>query len=274
MDKELLRMQMLAGVITESQYKQELNELPLYENDEAESPNEVPSNIIQTLAKVTKASTEDVKDSFDEKDDSKQPTNEIAGSTLVLIASLLPVVLDGIGIGANWIARNTGKSPKEIKALDKINAMIEKKKKLVNKFDKEKKKLKGEEKEQAIKNEEQQRRIVAQLIHDRDQRFGSDFGQWSKKQAHKLHHAYTWPIRTFLKGWAFFKKDSKLKDKKYRERVANIIYAISMAIYAGVGILSHLGHLHGVAPVSTAIAEGVKEGKSLVDIFKGIALLI
>ena len=126
MNRELLRMQMLAGIITESQYKQELNELPLYENDEAESSSEVPSDIIQTLAKVTKASTEDVKDSFDEKDDSKQPTNEIAGSTLILLASLLPVILEGIGIGANWIARNTGKSKVDQKALDKMNAMIEK----------------------------------------------------------------------------------------------------------------------------------------------------
>lgn len=263
MDKELLRMQMLAGIITESQYKQELNELPLYENDEAESSSEVPSDIIQTLAKVTKASTEDVKDSFDEKDDSKQPTNEIAGSTLILLASLLPVILEGIGIGANWIARNTGKNKAEIAQLKKFNAKIEEKEKLIKTLDKK-----------DDKREAREREILKKLIEERDNIWGSDFGQWAKESAHKLHHAYTWPIRTFLKGWAMFKKDSKLKDKKYREKVANIIYAIAMSLYAGHGILSHLGHLHGVASVSTAIAEGIKEGKSLVDIFKGIALMI
>ena len=47
-----------------------------------------------------------------------------------------------------------------------------------------------------------------------------------------------------------------------------------MAIVAGVGILSHLGHLHGVAAVSTTIADGVKEGKSIKDIVKAIDLAI
>ncbi len=43
---------------------------------------------------------------------------------------------------------------------------------------------------------------------------------------------------------------------------------------AGVGIASHIGHLTGVGPVLTTIADGVKEGKSIVDLVKGVASLI
>ena len=95
-----------------------------------------------------------------------------------------------------------------------------------------------------------------------------------KSAGHKLHKVYVWPIKKLLQGIAFFKKDSKLKDPKYREKVANVLYAITMAIVAGVGILSHLCHLHGVAYVSTTIADGVKEGKSIADIVKAIDLAI
>ena len=105
--------------------------------------------------------------------------------------------------------------------------------------------------------------------------WGSDFGQWMKHSAHKLHSVYVWPIKKLLQGIAFFqKKDSKLKDPKFREKVANILYAITMASVAGIGILSHLGHLSGLGPVALTIADGVKEGKSITDIVKGIDLFI
>ena len=43
---------------------------------------------------------------------------------------------------------------------------------------------------------------------------------------------------------------------------------------AGYAILSHIGHLAGIAPVAAFIADGVKAGKSIADIVKGAALLI
>ena len=80
------------------------------------------------------------------------------------------------------------------------------------------------------------------------------------------------PIKKVLAGIALFqKKGAKLKDPKYREKVANVLYAITMAGIAGAGILSHLGHLSGVGNISITIADMVKEGSSLKDIFKAVS---
>jgi hypothetical protein len=43
---------------------------------------------------------------------------------------------------------------------------------------------------------------------------------------------------------------------------------------AGYGVASHIKHLVGVGPVLTTLADGVKAGKSVVDIVKDAALLI
>ena len=72
----------------------------------------------------------------------------------------------------------------------------------------------------------------------------------------------------------FTKKDSKLRNKDYREKLSNIIYAAVMMGAAGIGIASHIGHLHGVGPVLTTLADGVKEGKSIIDLVKGVVSLI
>ena len=40
---------------------------------------------------------------------------------------------------------------------------------------------------------------------------------------HKLHHAYTWPIRTLLKGIGIVTGNKKLKDKEYREKLGKIV---------------------------------------------------
>ena len=187
--------------------------------------------------------------------------NEVV-MTAITIAGLLPTIMEAIGGLSNWIARNTGKSKKQIAQLKKFNAKIEEKEELVKKLDKANDK----------KNEEKQRSIIKKLIEERDNRWGSDFGQWMKTAAHKLHSAYVFPIKKILAGIAFFqKKDARLKDPKYREKVANVLYAITMAIVAGAGILSHLGHLSGVGNISITIADMVKEGSSLKDIFKAVS---
>lgn len=195
----------------------------------------------------------------------EEELNEVAVTTVITIVGLIPIMLEAIGGLSNWISRNTGKSEKEWAQLQKMNALIDKKKTLVKKFDK----LNDE------KNEEKQRVIVKKLITDRDNRFGSDFGQWMKHSAHKLHDVYVSPIKKVLEGIAFFtKKDSKLKDPEYREKVANVLYAITMAVIAGAGILSHLNHLSGVGNVSITIADMVKEGKSIKDIFTAVSRAI
>lgn len=97
----------------------------------------------------------------------------------------------------------------------------------------------------------------------------SKFGEYLSKKGHALHNAYTYPIERFLAGIAYFQKSgSKLKDKTYRQKIANIIYAVIMLSIAGVGIAKHIKHLAGVGPVLYIIADGVKGGLSIADIAK------
>ena len=218
---------------------------------------------LKLVAKAVKQPVEKVeKVTTGQEKVTEEELNEVALATAVTIIGLVPIMMEAIGGLSNWIARNTGKSNKQIAQLKKFNAKIEEKEELVKKLDKANDK----------KNEEKQRSIIKKLIEERDNRWGSDFGQWMKTAAHKLHSAYVFPIKKILAGIAFFqKKDARLKDPKYREKVANVLYAITMAIVAGAGILSHLGHLSGVGNVSITVADMVKEGSSLKDIFKAVS---
>ena len=65
-----------------------------------------------------------------------------------------------------------------------------------------------------------------------------------------------------------------LKDKEFREKIANIIYAAAMIGIAGAGIISHIKHLTGVGPVIETIAELVKEGLSIKDVVKTVAKMV
>jgi hypothetical protein len=97
----------------------------------------------------------------------------------------------------------------------------------------------------------------------------SNFGTKLSKAGHKIHEIYTYPLERFLAGIAFFqKKGSKLKNKEYRQKVANIIYAVIMLSIAGVGVAKHIKHLEGVAPILHVIADGVKSGVSIAEIAK------
>jgi hypothetical protein len=70
-----------------------------------------------------------------------------------------------------------------------------------------------------------------------------------------------------LAGVAYFqKKDAKLKDPKFRQKVANIIYAATMLSLAGAGIAEHITKLDGIAPVIKTMADGAKAGLSIAQI--------
>jgi len=260
MSKEFYRMQMLAGIITESEYKHSIG---IFEGEEAENVSQIPSNILDLISKASKKSPEEVKQSFGKETNKKQPTNEGVVSLIILIAGLIPVAMEAIGGLSNWVSRNFGKSEEDFKKIKAFNKKIEEKEKYIKALDK-----KNDPKEQ------RERESLAKMKKQRDDMWGSDFGQWMKEKAHKLHHGYTWPIRTFLKGYAYVAGVDELKDKKTREKIANILYAITFAIYGGTTALSHLSHLAGVGPVIITIGDGVKAGKSIGDIFKSISLAI
>ena len=217
---------------------------------------------LKLVAKAVKQPVEKVeKVTTGQEKVTEEELNEVALTTVVTIVGLIPIMMEAIGGLSNWIARNTGKNKAEIAQLKIFNAKIEEKEKLIKKLDKK-----------DNKREAREREILKKLIDQRDNIWGSDFGQWMKHSAHKLHGAYVFPIKKVLAGIAFFqKKGAKLKDPKYREKVANVLYAITMAGIAGAGILSHLGHLSGVGNISITIADMVKEGSSLKDIFKAVS---
>lgn len=110
---------------------------------------------------------------------------------------------------------------------------------------------------------------ILKLKAIRDKLFGTSFGNWLKENGHKLHHAYTFPIRLALLGIAkLTKKDSKLRDEKFREKVANVIYSITMVSFAGVGIWQGISHLHGVSEVGSLILKGIEGGVNTSEIRK------
>ena len=100
----------------------------------------------------------------------------------------------------------------------------------------------------------------------------------AKHLSHDIHEYYTGPIRKMLQFAAWtsekFGKKTKFSDEKYREKIANIIYATALFGVAGYGIFHHIGHLAGITPVIKTIADGIKAGKSIADTVKEAALLI
>ena len=218
------------------------------------------SEIEAAAAKALGVSPEEL-----EKEEGK--IEEVGLALAITIAGLIPPALELVGGVTNKAKQMIGLNDQEKKELADLNAKIKKAKDLVDNFD-----------DKTIGSNDKEKRsieLLKNLKDERDEKFGTKFGNWAKHAGHSLHHAYTLPIRKMFEYAAkFSKKDSKLRDEDYREKLSNIIYAAVMMGVAGVGIASHIGHLNGVGPVLTTIADGVKEGKSIVDLVKGIASLI
>ncbi len=110
---------------------------------------------------------------------------------------------------------------------------------------------------------------IQKIKNKRDQLFGSDFGNWMKEKAHKLHNLYTSPIRLALYGMSrVSKRSSKLRDEEFRTKIANVIYAITMVTLAGIGIWGSLGNLAGVNEVTGVVLKGIESGTNTSEIRK------
>jgi len=200
----------------------------------------------------------------------KQVDEELLTLTLtaITIAGLIPVALNLVGSVANKANQLVGLNDKEKEGLAQFNSKIKEKKELIKKLDKTN-----------HKREQKEAELLKNLEEEKDKLYGTKIGNWAKHAGHDLHHAYTYPIRKMLQmvAWTmakFGKKKGKLQDEKYREKIANIIYAVTMLGIAGYGIASHIQHLTGVGPIITTLADGVKAGKSTAEIVQGVASLI
>jgi len=200
----------------------------------------------------------------------KQVDEELLTLTLtaITIAGLIPVALNLVGSVANKANQLVGLNDKEKEGLAQFNSKIKEKKELIKKLDKTN-----------HKREQKEAELLKNLEEEKDKLYGTKIGNWAKHAGHDLHHAYTYPIVKLLEtiAWTqakFGKKGGKLQDKGYRQRLANVIYAVIMLGVAGLGIGLHIQHLAGVGPILSTLADGVKAGKSTVDIVQGVAALL
>ena len=136
MNKEFLRMQQLAGLITEGEYKHNIKE-----EEEAETIDQIPSNILNLISKATNQPIEKIK----QISKSEEQVDESAILTTITILGLIPLAMESIGGLSNWISRNTGKNTDEITQLKNFNKKIEEKEKLIKSLDKKDDKKEMEE---------------------------------------------------------------------------------------------------------------------------------
>ena len=242
---------------------------PLLNEDlifEAVSDDEIE----KAAAAALNVSIDDIPDQ-EPTEEEKAKVDEVAATLAITIAGLIPPALNLVGFVANKAKQMFGLDDQEQKELEELEKKIEFTKDLIKKSDKS---TFGD-----ISAEERQARArLERLEQEKDKKFGTKIGNMAKHAGHSLHEAYTYPIRKMLQFVAWtaekFGKKTKLQDEKYREKLANIIYATTMLGIAGFGVATHIQHLAGVAPVLTTLADGVKAGKSVVDIVKDAALLI
>jgi len=261
--EEILLLQKRAGIITESEHKEKLKEILLEGN--AESLVKDP-NILALAAKIVKQPVAKVEDKVEDalagkEEKKKEEVNEALALTLALA---LPMILEAGGSLANLLKRKFG--------LDKEKAeRYENWKKLYKQSEERLKAAEQEKNEAGVEKEKKQQEELKKM---RDKEFGSDFGKKLKDAGHGLHNVYTSPIRALL--WVISKftpKDSDLRKKEIREKIANIIYATGMIAFAGYGIYSSLSGLPGVAEAATAILDGAKGGKSAAEIIADVPLV-
>jgi hypothetical protein len=256
--KERLDLQRTARIITESQYNKLLKEEFLFEDVSDET-------IKQAVATALKISPEQV--ATQEPSEDETEVNEVALMTLITVAGLIPPALNLVAWISNGYKQKYGLNDKEKEQLAKLNIKILKKEELIKKLDKT-----------DNRRETRERELLDELIKEKYKRFGSKFAAWAKHLAHDLHDKYTSPIRKFLEAIAWtakkFGKKTRLQDEKFREKISNIIYAVTMFGIGGKGVFEHIGHLSGIVETAVTIADGVKAGKSVVDIVKDAALLI
>lgn len=259
---EIKRMQFLAGVITEGQYKNSLDEDSLSEDV---SDDEIE----KAVAAALKISPDQV---VDHEPSEEEKVNEAAGilGTIafgISVAGLVPTLLTLLGDKTNEIYKRVGLSPEEQIELRKLDKFIKEKEKYIANLD-----AKNDPKE------DKERKKLDKALHLKDKKFGDKTGNKFKKWAHKLHGWYIIPILKTLQFTAWtaekFGKKTELSDPEYREKVANIVYAVIMALAAGYGAIDSLLHLKGVTDVATFIGKSVKAGKSTQEIIKGALLLI
>lgn len=225
-------------------------------NEAAVSDSEIEDLIAKA---VKKPSSEIDLDAIEKGEEMKE------GAGLATILAV-PVLLELASKLANKIYRKLGLNEKEAKLYRETKKKISdiKKKHNISKiidFD-----INDTPEQKAAKQEIQK---LEKFIAEKFPSFAGDILHYA---GHKFHQGYTWPIRKLLQGAAFFVpsgKGYKIKDPKFREKVANVVYAAIMVGIAGVGIAGALKSFSGVTEAYTAIVEATEGGASLLEVVEG-----
>jgi len=244
-------------------FRKYLAENKLQENE----PNE--DSIRDYLAKAFSISPDQVAFSPEE---AKSPTNanEIAIATAFTIMGLIPIIMNGLGwvldgINQKFLLSDSEKI--ELEGLEIAIAIAKDRKKRINKQD-----------STYSDDEKKLEKIIKELEEEKEEKFGSKLGSLFKEGAHAVHEIYLGPIKLLLSTIAWtagkFGKKIKIQDEAYRDKVAEIIYAVVMISAAGAGVVSHLSHLTSIQPILTTIVELAKGGKSIGDILKAVITVI
>jgi len=196
----------------------------------------------------------------------KENVNESLAITLALA---LPMILEAGGSIAGWINKKYGLSKEELEEYKKWQAQYTSLKKTIESYTDIK--LTDPKVKRYVEN----KKAELAKMKEEGKKFGGKIAKFLKEAGHSLHSLYTSPIRALL--WTislFTPKGSDLRDKKVREKLSNIIYAVGMISYAGVGMYQSLTHLYGVSEAATAIIDGTKTGKSVSEIIQDIPAVV
>jgi hypothetical protein len=266
---EAKRLQQLAGIITEEEYRNKLEEIIL----EGEDKNLVTDpRILALAAKVVKQPVDKIEDKVDavlagNEEENKEEVNE--SLTITLVAAL-PMMLEAGGSIAGWVNKKYGLSKEELAEYKKWQVKYNQLKKTIDSYTDLK--LTDPKIKRYVENKKEE---LAKMKEEESKKFEGKIANFLKNAGHGLHSLYTSPIRALLWTLSLFTpKGSFLRNAKNREKIANIMYACLMLGFAGVGIFDSIKNLAGVAEAATALIDGAKGGKSVEEILKGIPFIV
>ncbi len=249
-------------------------EINLDENQINEDKNLINDpKILALAAKIVKQPVDKVEDKVEatltgKEEENKENVNESLAITLALA---LPMILEAGGSIAGWINKKYGLSKEELEEYKKWQVEYSKLKEKIDSYTDTLKSTDPKTKRYV----ENKKAELAKMKEEGNKKFGGKIAKFLKESGHGLHSLYTSPIRALL--WTislFTPKGSDLRDAKVREKLANIIYATGMIVFAGVGVYQSLTHLAGVSEAATAIIDGAKTGKSVSEIIQDIPTVV
>jgi len=244
---EILRMQKLAGLITEQQYRIALTE----EENPEQILNSTPSDIQNSLANFLNISQDELKQQVLDNE------KEIKESIALTVILALPLLLEVAGNAINKVKTLT------LSGEDKKFYQNWKERKKAAKKAKDKNQL------EILKKEYQDK-------------FASKYGEGLIGAGQSLHKAYTWPIVQVLKLGSLLpgKFGDWSRDASTRQKIADILYAVTVIFYAGIHAKSGIESIlvnHNIEPVNfiSTIIDSIKSSKNLKDAIKiGLALAV